>query len=293
MKDDLYHALHSLHPVSHLRYKRKQKRSLNPTPGSLWDNDTLTNITPSLSLHDIPRNRSKRLLGALGAIASAALPAVGKLATLAVEELGAYLQRKRNKALKVALQEMDNKIGVTLNEMHQLEKDFLLYGEFDINSTKSIMELLDSLHNRTSTLENILEMKETEWNIRFLLSTNGPAVYSHMTQLYIDNLKEKYIRLYEALVTELRLLLRSIAILSKGYLSPQMFPPTTLVRTSEKAIAMMKEKNPDYVLALPHINDYYDMRMVTFGVDDQDKLVICFPIFIKDFKKEPMTLHQI
>ena len=52
------------------------------------------------------------------------------------------------------------------------------------------MKLLDSLYNRTSTLENILEMKETEWNIRFLLSTNGPAVYSHMTQLYIDNLKE-------------------------------------------------------------------------------------------------------
>ena len=97
----------------------------------------------------------------MGAIASAALPAVGKLATLAVEELGAYLQRKRNKALKVALQKMDDKIGVTLNEMHQLEKDFLLYGEFDINSTKSIMELLDSLHNRTSTLENILEMKVT------------------------------------------------------------------------------------------------------------------------------------
>ena len=57
---------------------------------------------------------------------------------------------------------MDNKIRVTLNEMHQLEKDFLLYGEFDINSTKSIMEMLDSLHNKTSTLENILEMKETE-----------------------------------------------------------------------------------------------------------------------------------
>ena len=86
---------------------------------------------------------------------------------MAVEELGAYLQRKRNKALTVALQEMENKIGVTLNEMHQLEKDFLLYGEFDINSTKSIMELLDSLHNRTSTLENILEMKRQNGTLDF------------------------------------------------------------------------------------------------------------------------------
>ena len=59
------------------------------------DNDTLTNITPSLSPHDIPRNRSKRLLGALGAIASAALPAVGKLATLAVEELGGLFAKEK------------------------------------------------------------------------------------------------------------------------------------------------------------------------------------------------------
>ena len=127
----------------------------------------------------------------------------------------------------------------------------------------------------------------------FISGSQGPAMYSHMTQLYMENIKEKHIRLYETLVTELRLLLRSIAILSKGYLPPHLFPPTTLVQISQQAIAMMKIQNPDYVLALPHIIDYYDMRLVTFGRDDQDRLVICFPIFIKDFNKEPMTLHQI
>ena len=91
----------------------------------------------------------------------------------------------------------------------------------------------------------------------------------------------------------MNLLLRSIAILSKGYLPPQLFPPTTLVKISQKAIAMIKTKNPDYVLALAHITDYYDMRLVAFGLDDQGKLVICFPIFIKEYQKEPMTLYQI
>ena len=118
-------------------------------------------------------------------------------------------------------------------------------------------------------------------------------MYSYMMHLYIGNLREKYIRLYEALETELRLLLRSIAILSKGYLPPQLFPPRTLVEISQKAIAMIKNQNPDYVLALPHITDYYDMRLVTFGLDDQGRLVVCFPIFIKEYKKEPMTLYQI
>ena len=294
VKDDLYHALHSLHPVSHFEYNRIQKRALTPTPGSLLDNETLTNSTHTsdIPLDDIPRNRSERAIG-LAAIASAALPAIGKLATLAVEELGAYLQRKRNKALKVALQELDKKVTISRNEMHQLEKDFLLYGEFDINSTVSIIELLDSLDNRTSYLERILEMEVKEWTNKFLDLSNGPTMYSHMLQLYIANLREKYIRLYEALETELRLLLRSIAILSKGYLPPQLFPPRTLVEISQKAIAMIKTQNPDYVLALPHITDYYDMRLVTFGLDDQGRLVVCFPIFIKEYKKEPMTLYQI
>ena len=48
---------------------------------------------------------------------------------------------------------------------------------------------------------------------------------------------------------------------------------------------MIKNQNPDYVLALPHITDYYDMRLVTFGLDDQGRLVVCFPIFIKRIKE--------
>ena len=258
-------------------------------------NETLINnytLTSNIPIQNISRDRSERAIG-LGAIASAALHALGKLATLAIEELGAYLQRKRNRALKVALQELDEKVGMSLNEMHQLEREFLLYGEYDVNSTTSIINLLDSLDDRTSNLERILEMKIKEWTDRFYDFSSGPAMYSHMFQLYIDNLREKYIRLYEALETELNLLLRSIAILSKGYLPPQLFPPTTLVKISQKAIAMIKTQNPDYVLALPHITDYYDMRLVTFGLDDQGKLVICFPIFIKEYKKEPVTLYQI
>ena len=93
-----------------------------------------TNPSPVLQdipFIDIPRNRSRRL--AFAAIASAALPAIGKLATLAVEELGSYLQRKRNNALTKALQLLDQDMEHTRNMMHQLEKDFLLYGEYEIN----------------------------------------------------------------------------------------------------------------------------------------------------------------
>ena len=56
---------------------------------------------------------------------------------------------------------------------------------------------------------------------------------------------------------------------------------------------MIGKEHPDYVLALPHLTDYYDKKLVTFTLDEEDRLIICFPIFVKDYKKEPMTLYQI
>ena len=282
IKDELYHALHNLSPVSVIKY-HTQKRAL-PRTNTLLAN--VTDSSPTLATG----NRGKRFLAALG---SALLPAVGKLATLAIEELDGYLQRKRNKALQTALHKLDNTVHITKNMMHQLEKDFLLYGEYDINSTDTILNMFKGLNDRTNTLERWLSGHNSIMAKNYMSTANGPTLFSHQLQLYLNFLKEKYVRLHENLVTELRLLLRSIAILSKGYLPPQLFPPTALSALLQQAITLIKQQHPYYVLALPHITDYYDMRLVTFALDEEDRLVIAFPIFAKDYKKEAMTLYQI
>ena len=279
LQHDLYHALHGLSPVSESRYK---KRALT-TPPALLANATY----PTKSRFP---NRKKRFLAA---VASAFLPAAGKLVTLAVEELGGYLQRKRNKALNKALEQLEFRVGLTYNMMHQLEEDFLLFGEFEINSTESIVKTFQSLDGRTSTLEQWLLGEDKRMTSGYVNHLHGPTLYSHQLQLYLNFVQEKYIRLYENLVTELKALLKSISILSRGYLPAYLFPPSTLKQLSEQAINMIREQNPDYVLALPHITDYYDMRLVTFGLDEEDRLIICFPIFIKEHKREPMILYQI
>ena len=56
---------------------------------------------------------------------------------------------------------------------------------------------------------------------------------------------------------------------------------------------MVKQGHPDYVLAIPQASSYYDMRLVTFGIDEENRLVVCFPIFVKDFSRKSMTLYQI
>ena len=116
---------------------------------------------------------------------------------------------------------------------------------------------------------------------KYLKENKGYEIYSHQINLYVQAMRERYLRMPENLINELRLLLRSIATLSKGYLPSQLFSPTDLVKISKAALQMVQKRHPDYVLAIPQTSSYYDMRLVTFGIDELDRLVVCFPFLSK------------
>ena len=88
-------------------------------------------------------------------------------------------------------------------------------------------------------------------------------------------------------------MLESISILSTGHLPPLLFPPTVLKNITSNAITLVHKSHPDYVLAIDHITEYYDMKLATFGVDSSDNMIIAFPIFVKDHTSEPKTLYEI
>ena len=169
------------------------------------------------------------------------------------------------------------------NHLYKLDKDFVMYGEYDVQSTDGLIKLLSNLNNRSVTLEDMLNGKFRLITNRYLENYRGTEIYVHQVSMYVQAMTERYIRVPENLIHELRLLLRSIAILSKGYLPPQLFTPTDIVKISQEALKLVQKRHPDYVLAIPQASSYYDMRLVTFGLDQRDRLIVCFPIFVKDF----------
>ena len=68
-----------------------------------------------------------------------------------------------------------------------------------------------------------------------------------------------------------------------------MFPPTILKDTANNAISLVQKSHPDYVLAIDHITEYYDMKLANFGVDSSGNMAIAFPIFVKDHTSETKT----
>ena len=65
---------------------------------------------------------------------------------------------------------------------------------------------------------------------------------------------------------------------------------TVLKNITNNAINLVHKLHPDYVLAIDHVNAYYDMKLTTFGVDHENNMIIAFPIFVKDHTSKPKTV---
>ena len=57
--------------------------------------------------------------------------------------------------------------------------------------------------------------------------------------------------------------------------------------------AALTKTNKDSDLVLSRLYLYYDMKLVTFGIDKQKNLIIQFPIFVQPYTQTKLTLYQI
>ena len=70
---------------------------------------------------------------------TAFIPALASLATIAVESIGSFLQKKCNAALSNGLIAIKSDQSLAWNSIKQLEDDFLLYGKYNLDSLEKII----------------------------------------------------------------------------------------------------------------------------------------------------------
>ena len=79
---------------------------------------------------------------------AAALPAIARLVTLAVESISGYLQAKKNKAIANALNTMKESQMEHNNRLNRYNNELLLYGKFSMNSTEEMIEALQDMYSQ-------------------------------------------------------------------------------------------------------------------------------------------------
>ena len=95
------------------------------------------------------------------------------------------------------------------------------------------------------------------------------------------------------MITQLHIYATSIRILANGYLPISIITPSKLREILDDVKMAIRKINPDYDLVIDRLHLYYNMQLVTFGIDKDKNLIIQFPVFIQPYTQQPLILYQI
>ena len=108
-----------------------------------------------------------------------------------------------------------------------------------------------------------------------------------------SHIQNKYIALYRELISQLCIYASAIKILAKGYLPNALVTPSKLKEILSEVRKTLWITNPDYDLVIDRLHLYYNMQLVTFGIDKDKNLIFQFPIFIQPYTQQPLILYQL
>ena len=85
----------------------------------------------------------------------------------------------------------------------------------------------------------------------------------------------------------------SIRILATGYLPISLITPSKLRGILNDVKIAFRKINPDYDLVIDRLHLYYNMQLVTFGINKDKNLIVQFPVSIEPYTQQPLILYQI
>ena len=188
---------------------------------------------------------------------------------------------------------MNTKVDMNHNRVYHLEDTMIMYGKYNSDTLMDLIETVHKMHNLTTWKEKMFIGKMNDWLKDRLPLIHNEFDYSIDTVLFLTTIKEKYVRMYEKFIVDLKSYSKAIRILSKGYLPVSLMRPSKLEAILEQVKIPIAKTNKDYDLVLNRLYLYYDMKLVMFGIDDKRNLIIQFLAFVQPDTQTKLMLYQI
>ena len=206
-----------------------------------------------------------------------------KIIDLAFEAISSFLHHKRHKALLKAVKEINKRKDMEHYRVSHLEDTMIMYGKYNSDTFMNLIDMVHKMHNITTWKERLFVGKMNDWLRQELTCFNNGYSYSRSTLLFLTTIKEKYVRMYERFIVELKSYSKAIKILSIGYLPISLIPPSKLETILQQVKIALAKNNKCYDLVLNRLYLCYDMKLAMFGIDNEKSLMIQFPIFVEPY----------
>ena len=234
--------------------------------------------------NDTAQVRERRGFGSL------LVNAIPGLITLAIESVSSYIKGKQQQRINTMVEELRNDDNKIRNDLRQHRNELLMYGRYNLNSLRGVINTINALHDRQMYYERPVRQRD----FKFRRSDMDAVNYNFDTLMYLDNAREEHVETYREAVKAARNFLDGIVIVTHGRLPRALISDNQLREILGKVDAIIKRNYPDYVLSVTHISHYRDMKMVIFAVDQQThSLIVTFAAFIKNYKQPPLSLYEV
>ena len=170
----------------------------------------------------------------------------------------------------------------------------LMYGFYNAETLEKLITTVHNIHNTTSSHERLFAGQHSPSTFRTLyvhsLDIHHYSINSH---LYLRTIQDKYTALNQELITQLHMYTSAIRNLAKGYLLNTLITPVKLKEISNEVRKTLQVTNPNYDLVIDRLHLYYNMQLVTFGIDKDKNLIVQFPVFVQPYTQHPLILYQL
>ena len=161
--------------------------------------DTLANDIGKILPKFLTDHRHKRgaiLAFILGSVASSIIG-------LAYEGISSFLHHKGHKALHKAVAVMD-KTNIQHNRKHHLEDTMTMYSVYNSDTLIDLMDTVHRMQNFTTWNEKTFAGKLHDW-MELYSQDKGVHNYAINSVLFLTTLREKYVKMYERFIEELKI----------------------------------------------------------------------------------------
>ena len=169
----------------------------------------------------------------------------------------------------------------------------IMYGKYDSDTLMELINMVHQMQNVTTWKEKVFVSEMNKWLKHKLEDIYNEFDYSMDAVLFLTTVKEKYVRIYEKFINQLKSYSKAIRILSKRYLPIMLIMPSKLEAILQQVQLAIAKTNQDYEIVLNRLYLYCDMKLVTFGIDYQKNLIIQFPMFVQPYTQTKLNLCQV
>ena len=104
-----------------------------------------------------------------------------------------------------------------------------MYGIYNVDTLETSIQMVHKMNNRSVWYERLYAGHVNKW-FEMYLASQGANYYAIHSLLYLQTIQEKYIKMYERFVNQLKEYSWAIRVLSKGYLPIALLPPSKLAK---------------------------------------------------------------